>query len=111
MKEKILNEFRKQLTGMLADIELQDQRGQEGQRTVQLDQQAVGRLSRMDAIQQQAMARATQARRNQLKLRIRHALSRIEDGEFGFCVRCGDNIAEKRLAFDPAAPTCVSCAA
>ncbi|MFV2003066.1 MAG: TraR/DksA family transcriptional regulator [Paracoccaceae bacterium] len=110
MEEDILNGLRKQLIGMLSDIKLQDQRGLDGTRTVKLDQQAVGRLSRMDAIQQQAMAKATQARRNQQKQRITNALSRMDDGEFGYCMQCGDQIAEKRLAFDPSAPTCLTCA-
>ena len=76
-----------------------------------LDQQSVGRLSRMDAMQQQAMAQASE-RRRQLRLeRIKAALKRIEDGAFGFCVECEEAIALPRLESDPTTPTCIRCAA
>lgn len=77
---------------------------------VELDQTSVGRLSRMDAIQQQAMALATERRRAGSMQRIEAALSRIERGEFGWCSHCGEAIAPGRLALDPATPNCVACA-
>jgi DnaK suppressor protein len=64
----------------------------------------------MDALQNQAMAKAQQNRRNTLALRLRAALTRIDDGEFGYCEDCGDDIAPKRLELDPAATKCFSCA-
>lgn len=78
---------------------------------VQLDQTSVGRLSRMDAIQQQAMALATQARRTEALRRIDQALARLDAGTYGECVACGEEIAPKRLALDPAVATCLECAA
>ncbi len=96
---------------MQSDLNGQDDMGKDGQRTVTLDQQSVGRLSRMDALQQQAMAKATQARRDQQKLRIGAALLRLDEGEFGYCLTCGEGIAVKRLEFDPSLATCLSCAA
>lgn len=42
--------------------------------------------------------------------RIRAALQRIRDGEYGICARCGDDIAPARLDVVPAAPLCTSCA-
>lgn len=77
---------------------------------VQLDQTSVGRLSRMDAIQQQAMALATERRRAGSLQRIEAALARIETGEFGWCGQCGEPIAPGRLALDPATLNCVACA-
>ncbi|MFC3118290.1 TraR/DksA family transcriptional regulator [Jhaorihella thermophila] len=78
---------------------------------VQLDQQSVGRLSRMDALQNQAMAKAQQARRDLESRRLRAALARIDEGEFGWCEDCGEEIPIRRLELDPAATRCVSCAA
>ncbi len=78
---------------------------------VELDQTSVGRLSRMDAMQQQAMALAIERRRAIALARIDAALARIEAGEYGWCVQCGEPISPKRLALDPALPTCVACAA
>ncbi len=78
--------------------------------TVELDQQSVGRLSRMDALQQQEMAQAEARRRTSDLARIDVALKRIEADEYGWCAECGDPIAYKRLEIDPAAALCIGCA-
>jgi len=77
---------------------------------VELDQSRVGRLSRMDALQGQAMAKETERRRGLELQRIASALARIEDEDFGYCVTCGEEIPLKRLELDPAITTCVTCA-
>lgn len=77
---------------------------------VTLDQQSVGRLSRMDALQGQAMAQAEEVRRQQRLRLIDAALKRIDEGEYGYCVTCGEDIPAKRLDFDPAAARCIDCA-
>jgi RNA polymerase-binding transcription factor len=77
---------------------------------VELDQQSVGRVSRIDAMQRQAMANAGEQRRIVLINRIIAALQRIEIDEYGYCLKCGEEIARKRLELDPAAPLCVACA-
>ena len=79
-------------------------------RPVELDQARVGRLSRMDALQSQAMAEATDRRRHQELERIDAALARLAAGDYGHCLECGEAIHEKRLAFDPAAALCIACA-
>lgn len=78
--------------------------------TVELDQAAVGRLSRMDALQQQQMALAEQRRRQQTLQRIEAALRRIDDGSWGECTACGEPIADARLHMDPAVTLCLNCA-
>lgn len=78
--------------------------------TVELDQTRVGRLSRMDALQQQAMSQENQRRRAIELKRIVQALRRINDDEYGYCVECGEDIAQNRLEVDPAAPLCIRCA-
>ncbi len=78
--------------------------------TVELQQDSVGRLSRMDAMQQQAMAQATERRRDAERARIASALQRIDEGEWGYCLKCGEEIAEARLQHDPSALLCVGCA-
>jgi DnaK suppressor protein len=77
---------------------------------VELDQTSVGRLSRMDAMQAQAMQLETGRRREQELIRIDSALKRIETGGFGYCAICDEEIEEKRLLHDPTFPTCVGCA-
>ena len=81
----------------------------DARKPVELDQQSVGRLSRIDAMQVQAMAMASERRRAARLRQIDAALARIEEDEFGFCIICGEEIAPKRLAHDPAAATCVDC--
>ena len=78
--------------------------------TVELDQTRVGRLSRMDALQAQAMSQETRRRRELELKRIASALSRINEDEYGYCVNCGEEIAENRLQVDPSAPLCIDCA-
>lgn len=110
MTDADIARHRAALTGELARIKAEDALGAEGQKTVTLDQQSVGRLSRIDALQGQAMARATQARRSTRRARVMAALARIDAGEFGDCTGCGEEIAGKRLALDPTLPTCIACA-
>lgn len=81
-----------------------------GRATVVLDQTAVGRLSRMDALQNQAMQLETERRREVEIRRIDAALKRIEDDKFGYCTSCGEAIEKKRLEMDPSTPLCVDCA-
>lgn len=82
----------------------------EARKAVELDQQAIGRLSRQDALQQQAMAKAQDARRSAELRRIAAALERIDGGDYGWCAGCGEEIAAKRLEIDPTADHCVACA-
>lgn len=82
----------------------------ENRRPVQLDQTSVGRLSRMDAMQGQAMALATERRRHEEARRVEGAIKRIDQGEYGYCIACGEEIAAKRLAVDPTIATCIRCA-
>ncbi|MBW4984830.1 TraR/DksA C4-type zinc finger protein [Mameliella sp. CS4] len=91
-------------------LDEEDALGRDGQSTVELDQQAVGRLSRQDALLNQSMAKATQARRDAQRRALNAALARIEDGDFGYCGDCGEEIAVKRLELDPTARRCISCA-
>lgn len=77
---------------------------------VVLEQDSVGRLSRIDAMQVQAMALAQARRRQTERAAIDAALRRIDDGEFGYCLKCGDDIAPARLEHNPAVTSCIDCA-
>ena len=83
---------------------------EEDQKPVELDQTRVGRLSRMDALQGQALARETVRRRKNELARIEAALARLKSGDYGYCVRCDEEISTKRLKLDPSAPLCIDCA-
>jgi DnaK suppressor protein len=83
---------------------------EQGAATVELDQSRVGRLSRMDALQGQAMSQEAQRRRSIELQMIRAVLQRIDTGDFGYCLVCDEAINAARLDIDPAAPLCVMCA-
>ena len=100
---------RTRLNDRLTALDNEDAAGQDAQSTVELDQQAVGRLSRMDALQNQAMAQAQARMRNAERQRIHAALKRMDDGDYGYCTDCGDDIEPKRLDADPTIPRCLDC--
>ncbi len=101
---------RKILIARREELEQLSHNSAEARETVTLDQASVGRLSRMDAIQQQAMAQATERQRAVEISRIENALKRLDEDEYGFCVECGEDISIKRLEIDPAATHCIKCA-
>ena len=101
---------RQQLVARRDELTRLSEISSEARDTVALDQQSVGRLSRMDAMQQQAMAEANERQRAAELQRIDAALNRLEEGEYGYCDRCGEEIPEKRLEIDPSTATCVACA-
>jgi len=78
--------------------------------TVELDQTRVGRVSRMDALQTQEMAKESNRRRQIALQRIDGALRRMEEGDYGYCAACDEPIPAQRLAVDPGALLCIGCA-
>jgi DnaK suppressor protein len=109
LSEEQEEELRGRLGEMVAELErgLDDSAGAAA--PVVLDQSSVGRLSRMDAMQQQAMAKAT---REKARLRLgqcRVALSAFERGEYGLCRKCEEPIGYPRLSAKPEAPFCLEC--
>lgn len=102
--------FREKLLLRREMLLAQDEMSKEGRAPVALEQDSVGRLSRIDAMQIQAMALAQQRRRDTERAAIAIALKRIEDSEFGYCLTCGEEIAEARLLNLPSVTTCIECA-
>jgi DnaK suppressor protein len=102
--------LRASLVARLEALRVTSETTAENRRPVELDQTSVGRLSRMDAMQVQAMALATERRRHDEARRVEAAISRIDEGEYGYCVSCDEEIPAKRLAVDPIIPTCIRCA-
>ena len=100
----LLETRRQQLASQLED-------GDTAAKPVTLDQQSVGRISRIDAIQQQQMALASQQQTTRLLQRIETALQRIETGVYGYCLRCEEPIAFARLQAQPFAGLCIACQA
>ena len=69
----------------------------------------IGRLSRMDAIQQQQMSLESKNRALLTLKQIEASLDRVKDGSYGLCLKCGEEISEKRLRARPESPFCSGC--
>ena len=109
LTEVEIAELRGDLEKLAGELDAQLERLGEDSRPVKLDQQAVGRLSRMDAMQQQQMAAANAGHIRAHLSRVRRALAAIESGDFGICQDCGGDIAFPRLKVRPDSPLCVVC--
>lgn len=99
--KKLLLERKAELEELLDNTE-------KGARPVSLDQ-PIGRLSRMDALQQQSMSQASRQVAGQRLEQVRAALHRIESGDYGYCVDCDEEIEPARLQARPEAPFCIDC--
>lgn len=102
--------FRERLLQLRAEIEAVVETSEASSQVVELDQAKVGRLSRMDAMQSQAMAQASGHRRGRMLQQITAALLRLDNDDYGYCSTCEEPIPTKRLEFDPTATRCVNCA-
>lgn len=102
--------MRGRLLSLQVELEVLAEIGKESAAVVELDQSKMGRLSRMDAMQAQAMAQASSQRRDALGHKITAALKRIDTDEFGICLSCDESINPKRLEFDPTVTLCIDCA-
>ena len=104
------NRFTSLIRDRQAEIKLTLSQSDTGSQAVELDQTKVGRLSRMDAIQQQQMSLESQRRLSRELVALDSALKRIDDGEYGLCVQCDEEIDPRRLEIDLVATLCIDCA-
>jgi DnaK suppressor protein len=105
-----LKYFKKRLEERLKDIIEGQENKKIGTAPIELDQARIGRLSRMDAIQQQAISKAASRLIDVERQRIQSALARMRADEYGYCIVCEEDIAEGRLQFDPSVLICITCA-
>lgn len=91
------------------DLKQQLENTQADSKPVTLDQQSVGRVSRIDAIQQQQMAMANREQNKNLLIAINKSLNRVDIDEYGYCLECGECIGFKRLQVQPYAEFCLDC--
>ena len=86
------------------------QQAQQSAAPVELDQSCVGRVSRIDALQQQALAQGLRERLTIRKRKVEAALTRLDSGTYGFCCACHSDLEPERLNADPAVVFCQECA-
>jgi len=102
--------FRRLIVARMETLQSRQDQADPDANSVELDQTRVGRLSRMDAMQMQQMGLELDRRQKVELAALDHALKRIENGEFGECYECGEQINPKRLEIDLSATLCISCA-
>ena len=106
-----LEQLRADLEAELESLERSMKVTDIGLKPVELDQTAVGRLSRMDELQNQAMTKNLREREDVKLGSLQQALRRIEDGTYGRCTECGEGIPVARLEVFPETATCMQCTA
>ncbi len=104
-----LEELREELDRQLRRLQKSMKITDEALRTVELDQTAVGRLSRMDSLQNQALSEGLRERELIRLSQILEALGRMDEGGYGICTACRGQIPFERLFVFPEAPECAAC--
>jgi DnaK suppressor protein len=104
-----VTELRSELLKQLSKLEKSMTVTDEALKTVELDQTAVGRLSRMDSLQNQGIAKGLRERETVRLGLIRDALRRMDAGAYGTCTLCGSEVAFERLMVFPESATCAAC--
>lgn len=99
---QLIVEAKEQLVQQLSDNEAASQ-------PVQLDQTVFGRVSRMDAIQQQHMAASTREQAQRRLLRLNKSIQLLDNGDYGYCQHCDEPINYQRLLAQPEAVLCLQC--
>ena len=79
-----------------------------GAAPVDLDE-PIGRVSRIDAIQQQSMVRSNRQSMQRRLLQVEAALRRFAEDEYGLCAGCGEPVGFRRLEVQPETPLCIGC--
>ncbi len=110
MSTSFIDDMRKALLKRREELEAVAATGEESSEVVELDQTRQGRLSRMDAMQAQAMSQESARRREIMLRKIAAAIARLDNGSFGLCQNCESPIHPKRLEFDPTVLLCIDCA-
>ncbi len=110
MPEVDISRLRQKLLDLREELQALVQATVDSSQVVELDQARVGRLSRMDALQAQAMSQAAGRRRELMLRNITAALARMDRDDYGLCRSCDEPINPKRLEYDPTAMLCISCA-
>ncbi len=108
--DRYLAKLKRQLLQTQGVLQRLEKRTRADVEPVELDQTRVGRITRMDALQDQAMSQEARRRRQAELSKIADALRRIRDGHYGYCEECSRPISVARLDIDPAAPLCIACA-
>ena len=108
LTEEQLKQLKQELLQLETELQELMDMSREGVQIVELDQ-PIGRLTRMDAIQHQQMAKVNREGHGRRLTLVRAAIQAHSRAEFGFCKRCEEPIGFKRLKARPESPLCLVC--
>ena len=70
---------------------------------------AIGRLSRMEALNEKSVHESNLGKSKLRFSQLKKALERVAGDDFGLCLRCEEEISEKRLQILPESTICMDC--
>ena len=109
MTEIEREEIRKAIASQMAEIRENLAAHKESSKPVEPDN-AIGRLTRMEAINAKHISEATLENARARLARLENALKRLDTDDYGICSMCDEEIPFKRLMLVPESTRCVSCA-
>jgi DnaK suppressor protein len=108
LEESQVEELRRALLVLSEELREQLSVSKDASRPVDLNE-PIGRISRVDAMQQQGMVAANRQAAQRRKQLVEAALERFGEDEYGDCLACGEPIGYPRLEAQPEAPLCIDC--
>lgn len=104
-----LGQIRDDLLRALSKLERSMKNTEISARPVELDQSCIGRLSRIDALQNQGLSQNLKEREQAHLAKVMDALRRLEEGSYGICTACNKPIGFDRLLIFPETRSCAPC--
>jgi DnaK suppressor protein len=108
MDPTLQKEYRNSLEQILQEVENYLESSTDAASAVEPDK-GLGRLSRMEAMQDQQLVMEMRRRKKRQLAEVKSAILRLEMGNYGTCIFCGKEISPERLAAAPEIQTCMSC--
>ena len=109
INSRLRNKIKKRLLELEAGLLESIENAKQSSKPVKLDQQSIGRVSRIDAIQQQQISLSALQRQERQLNQVKQALQKIDDKDFGYCRMCEELIKETRLLARPEHNICLAC--
>ena len=109
MNQDDLRILEKEIKSLIKNLKVEIDQLEEDAKPVS-PENSIGRISRMDAINNKSVVEASLRNRKSKLSKLQLALSKINKPGFGMCTRCKSQINPKRLMLLPESDKCVRCA-
>ncbi len=109
MKQEELKNLKKEIKQKIKNLQFEIEQLEESTAPV-APENSIGRISRMDAINNKSVIEASLRNRKKKLSRLQLALSKVDQPGFGLCSNCKKPINPKRLVLMPESSKCIRCA-